>query len=230
MATAIIACKPNENLLINSQTSEEWRDITDIGLTGINTGNIFSLNQNKRSDSDQNFDDIHYQNSNFEKFDSNFATNQKAVDNGLNENDDSISNVGRTQLDDINSDINDNTYSSDQVNESVAIDKTWLNANQKDKCPKLVRFRLGSTKIIRKNEVMQDSHCDYYIYPNKGNIISVSNYPHNIEASLITPDFYNFANGSYLVKEADKYVIRLTYDGTEYKDHSLTYNVTIEVN
>ena len=51
---------------------------------------------------------------------------------------------------------------------SVAIDKAKLAMDdEQETCPKLVELPVGSTKVVRKNEVMQDTYCDYYIYPKK---------------------------------------------------------------
>ncbi len=120
-------------------------------------------------------------------------------------------------------------FEAQAIGESVANDKAKLAATRKDKCPKLVNSPIGSTKIIRKNEVMNDSQCDYYIYPEKGQKISVDTHPSYIAADLVSPVYYDFANGSYLVAQSDKYVIRLSYKGIEYQNSPIDYDVTINV-
>lgn len=112
---------------------------------------------------------------------------------------------------------------------SVTIDKAKLAATKQDTCPKLVELPVGSTKVVRKNEVMQDAYCDYYLYPKKGQSISIENYPKHMAANLISPVYYDFANGSYLVNQADKYVIRLSYEGIEQRYEPVDYEVTIQV-
>lgn len=113
---------------------------------------------------------------------------------------------------------------------SVAIDKAKLAMDdEQETCPKLVELPVGSTKVVRKNEVMQDTYCDYYIYPKKGQRVSIENYPKYIAANLISPVYYDFANGSYLVNQADKYVIRLSYEGSEQRYEPVDYEVTIQV-
>ena len=44
-------------------------------------------------------------------------------------------------------------------------------------------------------------------------------------ANLISPVYYDFANGSYLVNQADKYVIRLSYEGIEQRYEPVDYEV-----
>lgn len=112
---------------------------------------------------------------------------------------------------------------------SVTIDKAKLAAVNQDVCPKLVELPVGSTKTVRENEVMQGAYCDYYIYPKKGQRISIEDYPKYIEADLISPVYYDFANGSYLVDKADEYVIRLSYKDFELFNDEIEYEVTIKV-
>ncbi len=120
-------------------------------------------------------------------------------------------------------------FSNNIINGSIASEKAKLAAANNFKCPKLVNTPIDSTKIVRENEIMVHSYCDYYIYPNKGQHISIDSHPKYISASLISPTIYDFANGSYLVKQSDKYVIRLSYEGVEYMDSPVDYDVTIHV-
>lgn len=112
---------------------------------------------------------------------------------------------------------------------SVTIDKAKLATANQNTCPKLVEFPIGATKIIRENEVMQGNYCDYYLYPKKGQRISIDNYPNYIAADLISPEYYDFANGSYLVDQADEYLIRLRYESVEPMNDPIDYEVTIQV-
>lgn len=112
---------------------------------------------------------------------------------------------------------------------SVTIDKAKLATANQNTCPKLVEFPVGSTKIVRENEVMQGAYCDYYLYPKKGQRISIENYPNYIAADLISPEYHDFANGSYLVDQADQYLIRLRYEGVEPMKDAIDYEVTIQV-
>ena len=123
----------------------------------------------------------------------------------------------------------DSEFTMKSISGSVAIDKAKLAAAKQDKCPKLVNSPIDSTQIVRKNEVMRDTYCDYYIYPKKGQRISIGSHPKQIAANLISPVYYDFANGSYLVNQADKYVIRLSYEGVEYMSSPIDYDVTINV-
>lgn len=178
-ATTVIACKPTDSLFNKShEATEEWQDISDTGLSSIETVNLPSLNQTS-----------------------------------------TVGPVDRLADDD----------PVNRINESISHDKAWLAAANNDICPKLVESMQGDNKIVRKNEIMRDSHCDYYIYPEKGQKIAVESHPNYIAANLISPIYYDFANGSYAVPRSDKYVIRLTYDGIEYKSGPIDYDITIYV-
>lgn len=98
-----------------------------------------------------------------------------------------------------------------------------------DLCPKLVQKEVDNTVIERKAEVMVNNSCDYFLYPKVGEHIAVSLNNDQIEALLITPRVYNFANGDYKVKSYDKHVIRLSYDGAGYKPKRFRYDVTIAI-
>ncbi|WP_367111535.1 hypothetical protein [uncultured Psychrobacter sp.] len=104
-----------------------------------------------------------------------------------------------------------------------------LAAERKDICPKLVQKDIGSSTIKRKNEVMVDNYCDYFLYPDAGQQITVDLDSSQIEALLIVPTIHNFANGKYRVASYDKHVIRLTYDGVAHKPKRLNYDVSITI-
>lgn len=210
VVTAVIACKPTDSLLNQNQQAEEWQDITDTGLPGVDTGAIISLNQRK-------------------------GLGPVAPVDESNIGDEGPKNILKDSnpLNTDSSKVNNNSSKESELTgdnkQSVASDQTWVAASEEKKCPKLLQAKMNSTKIIQKNEVMRNSYCDYYIYLNKGKKISVEDYPSNIEANLISPIYYDFANGSYLVKKFDKHVIRLSYDGIEYQSGPIDYNVTIQV-
>ena len=77
----------------------------------------------------------------------------------------------------------DSEFTMKSISGSVAIDKAKLAAAKQDKCPKLVNSPIDSTQIVRKNEVMRDTYCDYYIYPKKGQRISIESHPKQLQIS-----------------------------------------------
>lgn len=208
--TAVIACKPTDTLLNQNQQAEEWQDITDTGLPGVDTGDIISLNQRR----------------DLGPF---IPVDQSNIDTESSDNTEKESNSLTTDSNQVDTNNSKDSQFADDDEQSVAMDKAWIAATEKDRCPKLLQAKMNSTRIVQKNEVMKDSYCDYYIYLNKGKKISVEDHPANIEANLISPVYYDFDNGSYLVKKYDKHVIRLSYDGIEYKSGPIDYNVTIQV-
>lgn len=102
-------------------------------------------------------------------------------------------------------------------------------SQQSHLCPKLVQKEIDNTVIERKAEIMVNNSCDYFLYPRVGERIAISLNNNQIEALLITPKTYNFANGDYKVKSYDKHVIRLAYNGAGYKPEHFSYDVTITI-
>ncbi|MES1964512.1 hypothetical protein M0N77_04085 [Psychrobacter sp. AH5] len=96
-------------------------------------------------------------------------------------------------------------------------------------CPKLIQKQLDNSVIERTAEVMIKDSCDYFLYPKIGEQIAVSLDNDQIEALLITPRTYNFANGGYEVTSYDKHVIRLAYNGAGYKPENFRYDVAITI-
>ena len=88
---------------------------------------------------------------------------------------------------------------------------------------------MDSNVIERKQEVLRSEYCDYHLYPQTGQTISVESEPENIQAHLVTPTFHDFANGGYYVDHLDKYVIRLDYAGTEFQKGIINYGVTVTI-
>ncbi len=96
-------------------------------------------------------------------------------------------------------------------------------------CPKLIQKQVDNSIIERTAEVMVNNSCDYFLYPRVGEHIAVSLDSDQIEALLITPKTYNFANGAYQVTSYDKHVIRLAYNGASYKPEQLNYDIAITI-
>lgn len=118
---------------------------------------------------------------------------------------------------------------AERMGESLKINQARIAADYNDKCPKLISTHVDSNIIERKHEVLQGDYCDYYVYPSKGQTIHVQSEPDNIEAYLVSPVMHDFTNGGYYVKQADKYVIRLDYNGIEYQNNPIDYDVTVTI-
>ena len=102
-------------------------------------------------------------------------------------------------------------------------------AERSSVCPKLVQREVDNDLIQRTQEVMSGDYCDYFLYPNEKQTISVSTDNDDLKVSLIVPRLYDFANGDYQVKSYDKHVIRVAYDGLSYRPENIVYDVNIRV-
>lgn len=118
---------------------------------------------------------------------------------------------------------------ADRITESLIVNQARMAADYNDRCPKLINKHIDSNTIERKQEVLQGDHCDYYLYPSRGQKISVHSEPDSVAAYLISPVSHNFANGSYYVNKADKYVIRLDYEGIEFQTSPIDYDVVVTI-
>lgn len=118
---------------------------------------------------------------------------------------------------------------AEDVEENIRNSYAMLAAERTDLCPKLIQEEVGNQVIERTAEIMIDDYCDYFLYPRSGQRISVRLNDNQIEALLIVPMVYNFANGDYKVESYDKHVIRLAYNGATYKPKNLIYDVAVTV-
>lgn len=118
---------------------------------------------------------------------------------------------------------------ADAVKESVQNYHAQLAADRNNVCPKLIQREVDNELIQRNEEVMRGDYCDYFLYPNEGQTISVSTSNDDLRVSLVVPTMHDFANGDYHVKSYDKHVIRLAYNGLSYRPENLTYDVDIRV-
>lgn len=124
--------------------------------------------------------------------------------------------------------INEATQPAD-IEDHIINSYARLAAKRSDVCPKLLQQGISTDSIERSDEVLTDNHCDYFLYPKSGEHITVQLDDSRIEALLIVPTLHNFANGEYVVDSYDKHVIRMSYNGLEYKPKDLKYDVTIKV-
>lgn len=122
-----------------------------------------------------------------------------------------------------------NIQSSANIEESIKNSYARLASKRSDVCPKLLQDEQRSQTIERISEVMVNDYCDYFLYPEEGQELSVKVDNSQIETLLIVPALHNFANGNYQVTSYDKHVVRLSYNGATHKPESLTYDVAIKL-
>ncbi|MGP9491133.1 hypothetical protein [Psychrobacter sp. AOP7-B1-24] len=125
--------------------------------------------------------------------------------------------------------LDSNIKEAENVKESIKNSYARLASERPDVCPKLIQKGVDSQVIKRTAEVMTSDYCDYFLYPQDGQKISVKVNDRQIETLLIVPILHNFANGDYQVESYDKHVIRLAYDGATYKPENLVYDVAVTV-
>lgn len=122
-----------------------------------------------------------------------------------------------------------NIQSSANIEESIKNSYARLASKRSDVCPKLLQDEQRNQTIERISEVMVNDYCDYFLYPEEGQELSVKVDNNQIEALLIVPVLHNFANGNYQVTSYDKHVVRLSYNGATHKPQPLIYNVAIKL-
>ncbi len=118
--------------------------------------------------------------------------------------------------------------SAEMMKERLANTYARRAARRHDICPKLLVRNVDSNSLVRHGELLKDKYCDYFIYPVSGQYLGVTSNKASIQKNLITPDQYNFDNGSYLVQKTDKYVIRITHDGSGNRK-PIDYDITISL-
>lgn len=96
-----------------------------------------------------------------------------------------------------------------------------------EECPKLVQKRVDKTSVSRQEQIFGNA-CDYLIYPNVGEVVSVSVSDSRMKPYLDIPYYHDFANGDYVVVASGRHVIRLEYDSLERKPNIMNY--VLEVN
>ncbi|PIE47041.1 MAG: hypothetical protein CSA42_05595 [Gammaproteobacteria bacterium] len=96
-------------------------------------------------------------------------------------------------------------------------------------CPKLINKQVDTTRIKRRNEIMQNNYCEYYIYPKIGETLDVVSTDSRLEKWLITPIMHNFNNGAYQVIKEDRHTIQLSYNGMENKPDNFQYDIEIVI-
>jgi len=130
------------------------------------------------------------------------------------------------------------SFSLHNLPEPIGADRTKLSTKygqgeygqgDKDLCPKLVESELDAVQIERDFNASASNSCDYYLYPDKGQTLSVHTEPRSIKAYLISPMQHDFDNGAVLVEQSDKYVVRLKFAGMAYPLDQQQGEVTINL-
>lgn len=122
-----------------------------------------------------------------------------------------------------------NAQTKTEIEDKIVNSYARIASEQPHLCPKLIQKKVDTTVIKRKAEIMVNNSCDYFLYPKVGERIAVKVNNDQLEALLITPEIYNFANGEYQVDSYDKHVIRLAYNGATYKPENFSYDVEVTV-
>lgn len=127
------------------------------------------------------------------------------------------------------------SHPHDISNEVQALEESLRNsyarqaAKRADICPKLLQREFDTNVIRRRNDIMIDNYCDYFIYPQPGQRIKVISNNDKLKLMLIMPTLHDFANGAYSVVSTQKHIIRLTYNGIANRPSSLSYDVEVIV-
>ncbi|OOR91539.1 hypothetical protein B0181_03010 [Moraxella caviae] len=95
-------------------------------------------------------------------------------------------------------------------------------------CPRLVQKRVDSTQVSRRDSMIGKT-CDYYIYPDVGDVVDVQVSDDRMRPYLEIPYYHDFANGSYKVVANGRHVIRLKYDAIEHKPDTMDYTIRVDI-
>ncbi len=104
-----------------------------------------------------------------------------------------------------------------------------LASKHTDSCPKLLQKQIDSQLITRRKEQLKGQYCDYYIYPKKGELLTITSSDPALKITLRMPRTHDFANGAYLVDSNRRHVIRVAYAGSTYKPSDFIYNIKIQL-
>ncbi len=133
----------------------------------------------------------------------------------------------------INKQFNINRYDEttkkkDEIKEQLTSHYASLASQDKFICPKLLQQKVDMSVIHRSKEHLKGEYCDYYIYPQKGQILNITSKDSVLDIYLRMPYLHDFANGKYLVQNNRRHVIRVSYAGSQLKPSDLTYNINIK--
>ncbi len=123
---------------------------------------------------------------------------------------------------------NDTVQADNQSNEELIINSLPKRKGSIDDCPKLIQKRVDNTQIVRQ-ESIADNSCDYFIYPQMGEIVSVKLSSDVMKPTLRTPHFHDFNNGSYHVINNGRHVIHVEYDSFVIKPDVVEFVIEVDI-
>ncbi len=116
-----------------------------------------------------------------------------------------------------------------QPNQSEATpDEPGNKRRNSTECPRLIQKKVDSTQVLRHDTISTKS-CDYFIYPKPGDVVTASVSDGRLAPSLIRPATHDFANGSYIVQQTGRHVIRLEYDAIGRKPDVMDYVIEVDI-
>lgn len=115
-----------------------------------------------------------------------------------------------------------------QLADAVQQSQARLASSRSDVCPKLIEFSVGNATRIRQNEIMRRQSCKYFLYPSKGDTLSVSITNQNMKAEMVQPKHHNFSNGGFSVKEPGKHVLQISYKNHHGDRQAEHYDLTVK--
>ncbi|MFW2176301.1 MULTISPECIES: hypothetical protein [unclassified Moraxella] len=115
------------------------------------------------------------------------------------------------------------------IADSLEVSYARAAAQQANLCPKLLDFQFKTQSITRENEQLNKTSCEYFVYLKEKDTLRVK-VTGDIEVQLVSPVWFNFANGDYIAPKFDRYTIRVSYDGTRYNPKNLDYDMVVTKN
>lgn len=114
-----------------------------------------------------------------------------------------------------------------QLADAVQQSQARLASSRSDVCPKLIEFKVGDTTTYRAGEKMRNQRCKYFIYPKKGDKLSVKISNDKMKAEMVQPKYFNFENGVYAVVKSGKHVLDISYKDYHGSRPAESYDLTV---
>lgn len=124
--------------------------------------------------------------------------------------------------------VNTSVQPDIQVKNEVVTSSLPKRKGTVDACPRLIQKRIDNTQIVRQ-ESIADNSCDYFIYPQIGEVVSVKLSNDVMKPTLRTPHFHDFNNGSYSVVNNGRHVIHVEYDAFVNKPGVVDFTIEVDI-
>ena len=118
--------------------------------------------------------------------------------------------------------------SAKQPNEAKLEQDRLTRRSSSELCPRLIQKRVDNSQVVRQ-ESITGNICDYYIYPNVGDVVTVKVSDSRMKPFLRLPYVFDFSNGAYKVVQAGRHVIRLEYNSFDVKPDVMNYVIEVDV-